>query len=124
MKHILSTIRQKTRAAFARAVPLATLGLMAGTASAADAGINTAMTSWSNVSVSGNTGATTMINQTGGALGGVVGLIMGPGFYIALGVGAIMVLIGWFKGNKEILYIGIGGFILAAIIRGAMMMFA
>ena len=73
---------------------------------------------WSFADTS-NAGANQVIQMSGDSLVGVFKLVMGPGYWIVMGIGGISMLIGWFKGNKETIFMGLGLFIFAALIRGA-----
>lgn len=85
---------------------------------AASAGDSFGDVSWTFTPTS-DTGTNDVLKMTGESMIGVFQLIMGPGYWIVMGIGGISMLIGWFKGNKETIFMGLGLFIFAALIRGA-----
>lgn len=69
-------------------------------------------------SVASATAGGEMMNETAGSVNSITNLLMGPGMYVIMAVGAVLALYGFGRGQKETLFTGIGLFIFAAIIRG------
>ncbi len=59
-----------------------------------------------------------MMTTVAGSVNSITGLLMGPGLYVIMAIGALLALYGFGRGNKETLFSGIGLFVLAAIIKG------
>ena len=91
-------------------IPL--LSLATGSAFATDAA--------SGMSFAAESGAAggAMMNTVAGSVNSITGLLMGPGLYVIMAIGALLALYGFGRGNKETLFSGIGLFVLAAIIKG------
>jgi len=72
----------------------------------------------SSFSVSQGIAAQSMIQSVGDTTNQIVNLIMGPGMFVVMALGAVLALFGWARGNKESLWTGLVLFVLAAILRG------
>jgi len=72
----------------------------------------------SSFSVSQGVAAQSMIQSVGDTTNQIVNLIMGPGMFVVMALGAVLALFGWARGNKESLWTGLVLFVLAAILRG------
>ena len=59
-----------------------------------------------------------MVDETSKSVDNITNLLMGPGMYVIMAVGAVLSLYGFGRGQKETLFTGIGLFVFAAIIRG------
>jgi hypothetical protein len=59
-----------------------------------------------------------MLDTVAGSVNSFTNLLMGPGMFVIMAIGALLSLYGFGRGNKETLFTGIGLFILAAIVRG------
>lgn len=59
-----------------------------------------------------------MMTTVASSVNSITGLLMGPGLYVIMAIGALLALYGFGRGNKETLFSGIGLFVLAAIIKG------
>jgi hypothetical protein len=101
--------RQARRAA-RLALPFGLLALPAAPAAATDFG--------ASFSVSSGVAAQSMIQSVGDTTNQVVNLIMGPGMFVVMAIGALLALFGWGRGNKESLWTGLVLFILGAVLRG------
>jgi uncharacterized membrane protein len=69
-------------------------------------------------SVSQGVAAQSMIQSVGDTTNQIVNLVMGPGMFVVMAIGALLALFGWGRGNKESLWTGLVLFILGAVLRG------
>jgi hypothetical protein len=85
-------------------------GLLKSTAAAVDFG--------ASFSIDDTTAGASLLSAVAGSVNNFTNLIMGPGIYLALAIGALIAIYGLGRGDKEKLFTGIGLFVFAAILRG------
>ncbi len=93
---------------------LSTLALMmiAVTASAVDT---------ANFTISGSAASgagANMVTAAGQSTLSVVQVLMGPGMYVVIAIGAVLALYGYARSQKEALWTGVVLFVLAALLKG------
>jgi hypothetical protein len=72
----------------------------------------------SNFQVAQGVPGQAMVQAVGDTTNSIVNLLMGPGMYVVMALGAVLALYGYGRGNKETLVTGVILFVLAAILRG------